>query len=98
MKVQEAALVSQPQHEISGLCSWPAEKPAGDRGEAVAGAIPSVLVLVRARCRELLHHIGNDEARCLGARRKILEAFNILRNDRLSRHEQEGAMGEPVAV
>ena len=50
-------------------------------------AMPSVLVLFRARCCELFHHIGNGEARRLGAWRKVLEAFNILRHDRLSRHE-----------
>ena len=57
-----------------------------------------LLVLVWARRCELIHHIANGEARCLGAWREVLEAFNILCHDRLSGHEEKDSMREPIGV
>src|SRR5262249_8498000 len=57
--------------------------------------LPSILV--RAR-RYLLHHVVDGKARRLGPGRKLPEAVDISRNERLRRYLQEYPASHPVAV
>jgi hypothetical protein len=68
-----------------------------DAADGLASALgPSVPVW---SCRlDLLHHIADRETRRLRTWREILEAFNVPRDDSLSRHKQENPMRLPAAV
>src|SRR5262245_50580207 len=55
-------------------------------------------VLVRARRFDLFHDIAHGETRRLGARRKLLEAFEHLRDDRLRGDLDEHAVALPIRV
>ena len=68
-----------------------------DAADGLASALgPSVPV---RSCRlDFLHHIADRETRRLRTWREILEAFNVPREDSLSRRKQEHPMRLPVAV
>src|SRR5262245_39749675 len=52
-------------------------------------AAPTTSILARTCGRDFFHHVADREARGLGARRELLEAFDVSGDDGLGRDQQE---------